>query len=63
MKEGLNACYDVLGGDGNKMQLMNDPAYTSARRIAPLFSMLRLAQGKKGGDDESDNESDNESSF
>ena len=45
LKEGLNARYDVFGGDRKQIELLNDPAYTSASRIAHLFSQLRLAQG------------------
>jgi hypothetical protein len=45
LKEGLDAWYNVFGGDCKKIELLNDPAYTSASRIALLFSQLRLAQG------------------
>ena len=43
MKEGLDARYDVFG-NAEKREKLNDPEYTSHRRIAPLFSAFRAAQ-------------------
>ena len=57
MKEGLDARYDVFGGNSKKLELLNDPAYTSAGRIAHLFSRLRLAQ------ENTETENNNHSSF
>jgi len=55
LKEGLDARYDVFGGDRKKIELLNNPAYTSASRIAHLFSQLRLAQGNTETEEDSDN--------
>ena len=38
MKEGLDARYDMCGGDTTKMERLDDPEYTSMCRIEDLFS-------------------------
>ena len=51
MKEGLDARYDVFGGDSKKWEMLNDPRYTSASRLGLLFERLRLANGDEDGSD------------
>ena len=55
LKEGLDARYDVFRGDRKKIELLNNPAYMSASRIAHLFSQLRLAQGNAETEEDSQN--------
>ena len=43
LKEGLDVRYDVFG-DPEKWQRVSSPEYTSAPRLANLFSKLRAAQ-------------------
>ena len=45
LKEGVDARYDVFGGDQKKRDMLNDPNYTSASRISLLFDRLKQAQG------------------
>ena len=51
MKEGVDARYDVFGGDNKKWEMLNDPRYTSASRLGLLFGRLRLTNGDEGGSD------------
>ena len=44
LKEGIDARYDVFGGDEKKKEMLNDPNYTSASRISLLFDRLKQAQ-------------------
>ena len=46
LKLGVDARYDVFGGDVNKIKLIEDPAYTSAARVNTLFECLEAAQEK-----------------
>ena len=46
LKLGVDARYDVFGGDVYKIKLIEDPAYTSAARISTLFECLEAAQEK-----------------
>ena len=54
LKEGLDARYDIFGGDEKKMERLNNPEYTSISRIQHLFSCLRAAQSKSLVTDEMD---------
>ena len=47
LKEGLDARYDIFGGDTEKMERLNDPAYVSTHGIHRLFNCLRKAQQKE----------------
>ena len=56
MKKGLDARYNLFGGDGKKWEMVNDPRFTSASRLGCLFGRLRLANGNK---DNSESEGNN----
>ena len=40
LKEGFDACYDVLGGDETKYAKLNVPEFTNASRFVDLFRCL-----------------------
>ena len=44
LRFGLDARYDVFGGNTNKIKLLESPAYTSAARLSTLFERLEAAQ-------------------
>ena len=46
MRSGIDASYDVFGGDKNKIKLLEDPEYLSAARLSTLFEFLKAAQEK-----------------
>jgi hypothetical protein len=56
LKEGLDARYDMWGGDSKKWEKLNDPEYTSAHRLAQLFQVLRAAQNSDETEEESSGE-------
>ena len=41
---GVDARYDVFGGNENKTKLLEDPEYVSAARFSTLFDCLKKAQ-------------------
>ena len=46
MKKGLDASYDVFGGNTEKLEKLNDPDFVSAHRMAPFFAKLKAEQSK-----------------
>ena len=44
LKEGIDSCYEIFGGDATKWEKLNNPHYISHLRIENIFSLLRTAQ-------------------
>ena len=44
LRFGVDARYDVFGGNTNKIKLLESPDYTSPARLSTLFERLEAAQ-------------------
>ena len=56
LREGVDARYDIFGGDTKKWEALSSDGFTRADRLAPLFLALRLAQGKGSAEEEEEEE-------
>ena len=54
LQMGVDARYDVFGGNAKKRRLLESPAYTSADRTRRLFDCLRAAQQTNNSAEDSD---------
>ncbi|KAL7554211.1 hypothetical protein ACHAWF_017633 [Thalassiosira exigua] len=58
LKEGIDARYDVFGGDSEKWGKLNNPEFASARQLAPLFEALEKSQTADDSDSDASDDDD-----